>query len=483
MAVSSTSNNSSLGTSSIDVAGIVEQLMSVEKRPLDKIKSQIEQKKLVISDLGSIRSKVANFQDALKALENPTNFNNSSATSSDSTVVSATANNAAVKGNHSVTVTSLATATRNTISGYASSTATATVDAGSGFAITVAGITYDTKGNKTQTVSGVPTTTQNAVAILGGNPTITDLKNWINGLGVNVSASVVQTTSSSNWVLMIQGTQTGLANAVSFTGLTGLTNTPATLTNTPDTVAANASFTVNSTNFSRASNTINDVIDGVTLNLNKAAVSTPQTISVSRGNDISSEAINTLVAAYNDVMTTYKAMTANSSNSDKPGNFANSPSTLSFINQIKEGFARGISYTSDGTLKTMSLSALGIDLQLDGTAKFNATSFAVASAAGLRDTLALGVTMGYVSSTNNLNTFINSQVKSGGVLSGQIDSETEAVRNLTKRQDDLQIRLNSIQNNLIAQYSALNALLFQLSSTSNSLTSALDALTNSQNNN
>ena len=481
MAVSSTNSSSAPGSSSIDVAGIVEQLMSVENRPLDRIKSQIEKKKLVISDLGTIRSKVATFQDALKVLENPTNFNNSSASSSDSTVVSATANNAAVKGNHSVTVTTLATATRNTISGYASSTASATVDAGTGFAITVAGITYDTKGNKTQSVAGVPTTTANAVTVLGANPTITDLKNWINGLGADVSASVTQTTSSANWVLMIQGTKTGSANAVSFTGLTGLT-APATLTNTPDTVAADASFTVNGTNFSRASNTVTDVIDGITLNLNKAS-GTAQTISVTRGNDISNETINTLVAAYNDVMNTYKTMTANSSNSDKPGNFANAPSTLSFINQIKEGFARGISYVSNGTRQTMSLSAMGIDLQLDGTAKFNSTSFASASATGLRDILALGVTTGYVSATSNLNTFINAQVKTGGLLSSQINSETDAVRTLTKRQDDIQIRLNSIQNNLIAQYSALNALLFQLSSTSNSLTSALDALTNSQNNN
>jgi flagellar hook-associated protein 2 len=479
MAVSSTNSNSALGTASIDVAAIVDQLMTVENKPLDRIKSQIEQKKLVISDLGTIRSKVATFQDALKVLENPTNFNNSSAISSDSTILSATANNAAVKGNHSVTVTSLATATRNTISGYASSTASATVDAGTGFAITVAGITYDTKGNKTQSVGGVPTTTANAVTVLGANPTITELKNWINGLGTDVSASVTQTTSSANWVLMIQGTKTGSANAVSFTGLTGL---PATLTNTPDTVAANASFTVNGTNFSRTSNTVTDVIDGLTVTLNKVSA-TAQTISVGRGTDISSDAINTLIKAYNDVMSTYKTMTANSSNSDKPGNFANAPSTLSFINQIKEGFARGISYVSNGTRQTMSLSAMGIDLQLDGTAKFNSTSFATASASGLRDILALGVTTGYVSGTSNLNTFINAQVKTGGLLNDQINSETTAVNSLTKRQNDLQNRLNSTRNNLIAQYSALNALLFQLSSTSNSLTSALDALTNSQNNN
>ena len=475
MAVSSTSSSSSAGTSSIDVAAIVEQLMTVENKPLDKIKTQIEQKKLVISDLGTIKSKVATLQDALTFLQTPSTFNNSSASSSDATIVSATASNGAVKANHSVTVTSLATATRNTVTGYASSTASATVDATNGFAITVAGTTYNTNGNKT--VSGV--VTANAVTVLGASPSITDLKNWINGLGVNVSASVVETTGSSNWALMIQGTQTGTTNAVSYTGLTGV---PATLTDTSVTAAANASFIVNGTTFSRASNSVNDVIDGLTLSLNKASA-TAQTISVGKGTDVSNDAINTLIKAYNDVMSTYKTMTANSANSDKPGNFANSPSTLSFINQIKDSFAKGISYTANGTLKTMSLSALGIDLQRDGTAKFNSASFATASAAGLRDTLALGVTMGYVSSTSNLNTFLTAQIKTGGALSSQINSETTAVQDLTKRKDNLQIRLNSIKNNLVSQYSSLNALLYQLSSTSNSLTSALDALTNSQRNN
>jgi flagellar hook-associated protein 2 len=449
--------------------------MTVENKPLDKIQTQIEQKKLVISDLGTIKSKVATFQDALTLFQAPSTFNNSLASSSDATIVSATASNGAVKGNHSVTATSLATATRNTVTGYTSSTASATVDATNGFAITVAGTTYNTNGNKT--VSGV--VTANAVTVLGASPSITDLKNWINGLGVNVSASVVETTGSSNWALMIQGTQTGTTNAVSFTGLTGV---PATLTDTSVTTAANASFVVNGTTFSRASNTVNDVIDGLTLSLNKASASA-QTISVGKGTDVSNDAINTLIKAYNDVMSTYKTMTANSANSDKPGNFANSPSTLSFINQIKDSFAKGISYTTNGTLKTISLSAIGIDLQRDGTAKFNSASFATASAAGLRDTLALGVTMGYVSSTSNLNTFLTAQVKTGGALNSQITSETTAVQDLTKRKDNLQIRLNSIKNNLVSQYSSLNALLYQLSSTSNSLTSALDALTNSQRNN
>jgi flagellar hook-associated protein 2 len=87
MAVSSTNSNTSLGASAIDVAGIVEQLMTVENKPLEKIKTQIEQKKLVISDLGTIKSKVATFQDTLKVFQAPTTFNNSAASSSDDTSI------------------------------------------------------------------------------------------------------------------------------------------------------------------------------------------------------------------------------------------------------------------------------------------------------------------------------------------------------------------------------------------------------------
>jgi flagellar capping protein FliD len=46
------------------------------------------------------------------------------------------------------------------------------------------------------------------------------------------------------------------------------------------------------------------------------------------------------------------------------------------------------------------------------------------------------------------------------------------------QQATLQTRLDSIQNNYITEYSNLNALLFQLNSTSTSLASSLTALTN-----
>ncbi len=107
MAVSSTSNNS---TTSIDVASIVEQLMKVENKPLDALTSKIDQQKLVISDLGVIKSKVAAFQDALKDFENPLSYNTVSANSSNTKVLTASGSNGALLGNYSVDVNAVASA-------------------------------------------------------------------------------------------------------------------------------------------------------------------------------------------------------------------------------------------------------------------------------------------------------------------------------------------------------------------------------------
>ena len=82
--------------------------------------------------------------------------------------------------------------------------------------------------------------------------------------------------------------------------------------------------------------------------------------------------------------------------------------------------------------------------------------------------------------SSDLLAFINTQIGTNGAINSQIQNEVSEGNDLAKRQAQLTERLNSIQNSFIAQYSALNALLYQLSSTSTALSSALTALTNSQ---
>jgi flagellar hook-associated protein 2 len=580
MAVSSTSSNTSGATNAIDVAGIVSQLMTYESKPLDAIKAKLSNQSAVISDLGIIKSKMATFQDAIKTFQYGPTFNTASVTNSDATVLTASVVNGAAKGSHSITVNSVATQSFFSLSGYSSETSVAGIGSG-GFTISVGGNSY----NSTTLSSG-----------LNSSSSIKDLAAWINSLGANFQASVVQMDAAgTNWSLKIQGTETGSDNAVTYRGLNtintskgtasstetakiefapvasgktvilgGLTFTAGSsgataaqlaaafasitdgtsysdinvanslsdsaggiftagtmtdwstasvvdlsnivftseqantvlstnLENTGTAVfssktvirtATNADITFNGESYSRQSNSISDIVDGLTFQLLPGASNTNATITISAGENVAKTQINTLITAYNDLMSSYKTMTANSYNSKTPGSFASSPSTLSFIGEIKNRFAKGISYELSGEAKTISLSTLGIDLQVDGTAKFNQTSYdhAVSNDLGLlSDTLQTILAKGVYFSTNatstgGLDAYITSQTGTSGAVTSIISYEQETIWYLEKQQAVIQTKLDSKQAQLISQYSALNTLLFQLSSTSNALTSALDAL-------
>jgi flagellar hook-associated protein 2 len=110
MAVTSATagTSASNGAASIDVAGIVAGLMTVENKPLDAIKAKISDKQLVISELGSIKSKVSALGDALTVFQNPNSYNGAVASTSDSTVLQGTAAIGALVGSYNVRVNSTA---------------------------------------------------------------------------------------------------------------------------------------------------------------------------------------------------------------------------------------------------------------------------------------------------------------------------------------------------------------------------------------
>ena len=184
-------------------------------------------------------------------------------------------------------------------------------------------------------------------------------------------------------------------------------------------------------------------------------------------------------------MAYYKSLTAYSStgsSTTSTATFASDPTSLSFISEIKSKFAQGVSYGSDYAGE-FSLSWAGIDMELDGTLSFNQTSYDEAIGDGLLAMLQEGVTVAYSDSSDSLATYVDSYAGANGYIEDLILSKAQQAYDLSDQQAQIQTRLNKIEENLYMQYSALNALLFQLSSTSDSLTSALDALTNSQRNN
>ena len=498
--VSSTSSATS--TASIDVASIVTQLMTVANKPLDSVKSQISSENLAISDLGTLKSKLSTFRDALTTFQTPGTYNTVSASSNNTSVATASASNGTTLGRYNLTINQTAEASNISVAGFTSASSVLTLDATNGFTLNVAGKTYHS--NQTYTSNTTPATTGGTLsAISSTTSTLTDLKNWINAVGANfaapIASSVIQ-TSTGAYSLVVNGTATGVANTVSFSGLNGSSISTAvsggdsslignpvitnanSLTISSNTNARDAKLTVNGLAIQRSSNSISDVVSGLTLNLQSPVLpgGTPQSalITVGSGTDTSSTTINSLITAYNDVISQYKSMTLNSTNggtADSTGSYGNAPGMLSFISNFKQMMSQGF-LTS--TNKVVSLTNIGIEMQLDGTLKFNSTKFATGQTDGSIAYLSTGVSVGgSVGSSNNLSVSLSTVVNPAGILDNLVTTEKTKVTYLTNKQTSLQTHLDQVQADYTRQYSQLNTLLFNLNQTSSQLTSAIAGLT------
>lgn len=497
MAISSTSSSTSSGTASIDVASIVSQLMATENKPMTALKDKIASKTTLISDLGTLKSKVASFQTALESLQDPTAMSSAVASSSDETIVKITNSTGAIQGRHDILVSQVAQPAQMTFDQFGSSTANAGLAAGDAFSITI--------GSRSYTYT--PPT-----GVTLATTTIDNLKNWVNALGDNLSASIVP-TSGSNYALKIQGTQPGTDNAISYSHTSSgvAVNGLGSPVVAPTIVAAqNAAFTLDGVSYTRRTNTITDALSGVTINLVKADTA-HQSISVDKGEDQAPKVMQGLVDAFNDLVTTAKKLSvrASSANGVKTdGSLAGSPTALNFLNQIKSMLNGDIHYTLAGNSSTISMGELGFEMQYDGTAKFNATTFKEVSNASA--ILASGIKVGYQTyvvrdpetgieiSKNTTNVTLNSYLTSllkvttsttdagtqtlAGTFDQMIKNEQSNIDSMSKKERALQLQLDQKQRSYISQYAALNELLFKLSNTSNSLTNALSGLTNGQNN-
>ncbi len=446
----------------------------------------------------------------------------------------------------------------------------------SGDTVTLGGRTF-TAGSSGASAAEV------AAAFADGNSAYGTVSGTLTGWSVSRSGSIATfTATSSGPTTDLSVTGTASSGVVVNTTISGASSGSAT---DHSSSATDAEFALNGVTYTRSSNSISDVVDGLALELIGTGSAV---VKVSQGTNSSEAVIKGLITAYNDLMASYKSMTANSSNSDNPGSFANNPTILSFVNEIKTKIAKGVSYGTNYA-NSFSLSYAGIDMQLDGTLKFNADSYQAAITDGLQSKLSQGVTVGLstyayekatvnfraldegktlilngltftagsggatasqvasafangtsgrsagnvvnstvsggviagtvgnwdigsystsgsravftsissgnvtdlsnlgtgsatITTTNDsLATFVTDYAGNNGYIASLVNNKTEMGYDLEDRQDQIQNRLNSIQNNYINQYSALNALLFQLSSTSTSLASVLDSL-NSNNN-
>jgi len=489
MATSSISS----GTAAIDVTGMVTGLMAVEKKPLVTLQSKITSQNLLISNLGLLKSKVAAFQTALQAVENPDSYSAAVASSSNESAVTVSSSTGASIGSHDLQVYQLAKPAQYIFANAAFSTDNGLVAGFDDYDDGDASTTDDDSYSYTFDLTVGDDTFHLPV---NKETTIEDLSTSINGLGLNVAASVTKTTSNQ-YALIIQGTQSGSDNEITFSVSGGRDPISSAVALAGEDVTAygnqaqDSEFTLNGLAFKRASNNISDVLSGTTFTLVSTTVTNdggvitlgdPATITLADGPDNGQEVIQAFITAFNDLAATSKRLTQKGDGSTTSGSLSGIPGALFFINQIKSMLSTGITYESGGVSTALDLYELGIAIKSDGTLEFNSTNYA--STDSIATILTSGINIGSTnfSDTDNLDAFLTSQIQSGGDLSSFISNEKDTLSQLSQKELALQMRLDSKEKSYISQYSSLNALLFNLSNTSSALTSALDGLVSGQNN-
>lgn len=377
-----------IGASNLDVNGIVNQLMTVERRPLSKLDVKEASYQAQLTAYGSIKGAIATFQGAVQGLNNAGVYQTYQATASDTTVFSASATSTAVAGTYSLEVTSLTQAQKLVAAGQVSSTAaigtgtatTLTFDFG-----TISGGTltpFDPATNTGGTYAGASFTgngnPSKSITIDGTNNSLQGIRDAINAASLGVTATIVNDGSGTPYRLSLSSNSSGASNSLKISVAGG---GDATITNllahdptgtqalSQTTAAQDANFKVNGVAITKTSNTVTDVIQGVTLNLSKVTTS-PVTLTVAKDTSAVSTAVSNLVKAYNTLSGTLKQNTAYDPATRKGGTLLGDSTVRQMQTQLRNMLSSSVSGTS-GTLTT--LSSVGVSFQKDGTLALDST--------------------------------------------------------------------------------------------------------------
>jgi flagellar hook-associated protein 2 len=130
-----------------------------------------------------------------------------------------------------------------------------------------------------------------------------------------------------------------------------------------------ATFRLNGVTLSRSTNTVDDALDGVTLDLNKAEVGTMASVSVSRDTTAIRGSIETFVTAYNEAMTLIDGQFDYDEDTETAGPLSGDATLLALQSRLRSVLTDQVSGLSDGennlTLFGISFTRTG-QLEIDG---------------------------------------------------------------------------------------------------------------------
>lgn len=465
--------------SGLDINSIITSLVAAEGDAKTLLlANQRSSTEFEISAYGALKSTLSTFSSSLTFLKSETNFQSNTLLSSDGTIFTATTSSSSVvtggiaPGVFDVEVRDLAEAHKLLSPGF---TDQDTVVGTGTLTISVGTDSFD-------------------VAIDGNNNTLAGIRSAINDASDNtgVSATIVNVDDGGGGTeakLVLSSDNTGTDNAITVTvddgdlndtdasGLSAFyydtsdATTPERLTEIN--AALDAEVYIDGQKVLSSSNTVVDAIDGLTINLLKEDSGTTYSLTVAADAETIKSNIQSFVTNYNTLRTFINDVTEFDPATGDAAVLLGDATTRNLSNQIRTQISDSV---TDVNGQFSTLVDLGITSNSNGTLVIDNTKLDAALNTDMDSVAEL------FSSTNGvatkLDSIVNEYVKTNGLLDQKTEGLSETVTGINEDLEALQLSLTALEERLRAQFTAMDAIVSQLNSTSSFLTQQFDAIKN-----
>lgn len=454
----------------IDSASLIDAIIEARETANVARREEIDYLESESDSLEELNTKLLNLYDLVDRFRTVNGGGVSKkATSSSTSVATAAASASSANASYSLTVTSLAdTATGSIYHGTTTYTSTTSIFDSTATGTGQISILVGTGGDQvtvTATGIGATTTLQEVVDQINAD---SDANGRLVASAVNIG-----TSASPNYKLVLASQDAGTALGTIATSFSGLAGAIAYDNTDP---ATNAVFSIAGINGSitRTSNTVSDVISGMTFQLISAGSTN---LVVSNDSDATADAMTEIVEAYNDIVDYINENDLITRDSDQSGaspiygSLAKTQVDDDFLSQFQTEFLNAAS--TNGTYVT-AFSEMGLSTNRDGTLTFDETEFKTAMG---NDSIGVGEVLNdFADSVGGITGMVYQFTKYQGYIDVALDANADEIDNINDAIEQLERRMTKLRENLEGQFSRLEAVTAELQQRQSSLTAILSSL-------
>ncbi len=434
--------------SGMDVTAIVDALVAAEKAPKENSLNRLEASlTITLTGLGGLSAALDEISSSALDLSLSSNYSKRSVNISDSQYFSATATSSSTPGNYDIEVTAVAQASYHESKVFTDGEATV-FGTGGTLSFTVGAESFDVIVSSTDTLADIRTSIN--------EHTDNDL------VSVNILNNITKDAVTGS-VLTFDSETLGFGNdlIVTFSGdasLVDLSTDVTGLTRTQD--AGDATIVIDGFSATSATNTFDNIIDGVTVTAQKIATTPGDTESLTVSLDTSST--KSLISNFVDVFNAFADVTKElgSADTNLPGLLLGDSTLRQASTQIRNLFTKAIDQV---TGNFNSLVSIGITSTQDGHLEIDSTTLdnAISSDFDQFDELFTG-TNGFATQLRDL---ISNYTGSGGTITSREKSLGEQIDRISDDRINLALRIEKLQFRLTSQFATMDAIVAEMNST------------------